>query len=82
MAEERTHVHLERSLTDRTVIDIETGRAVPFYVPTYLDGRRTKAPGYYEDKYQALASTELQPARGEREVPRRGGLSRLRTFGF
>jgi hypothetical protein len=81
-AEEREHIGLEHPLGSRTVIDIETGRAVPFYVPTYLDGRMTKAPGYYTDKDEALAASELQPEGAEREVATRGGLRQSRTCGF
>ena len=82
LAEERTHVQLERVLGNRIVTDIETGRAVPFYVPTYLDGRLTSAPGYYTSEDEALAACELQPEPGAQPVARRGGLQRLRTCGF
>ncbi len=82
LAEERAHIDLEQSLRGRTVLDLETGRAVPFYVPTYLDGRRTRAPGYYIDEDAALAACELQPKEWDRHVARRGGLSQLRTLGF
>jgi hypothetical protein len=81
LAEERTHVQLEEVLGNRLVIDIETGRAVPFYVPTYLDNRLTCAPGYYNDEDEAIAAAELQPELGAQPVARRGGLP-LRTCGF
>jgi hypothetical protein len=82
LAEERAHVGLERPLGGRTVIDLETGEPIPFYVPTYLDGRRTQAPGYYTDEQEAIAAGELQPDGEGREVAVRGGLSQYRTFGF
>lgn len=46
-AEERTHAYLNAPLGVRTVIDFETGKPVPFYVPSWLNGHRTKAPGFY-----------------------------------
>jgi hypothetical protein len=81
-AEERTHVQLEGVLGDRIVTDLETGRAVPFYVPTYHDGRLTCAPGYYTNEDEALAAGALQPEAAARPVARRGGLPHIRTCGF
>lgn len=82
LAEERTHVQLECVLGNRIVTDIETGRAVPFYVPTDLDGRLTCAPGYYTNENEAVAAGELQPEATARPVARRGGLPQIRTCGF
>ncbi len=58
-AEERHHVWLEVPLRDRSVIDRQTGRPMPFYVPTFWNGQPTKAPGYYTDLDAARAGWEL-----------------------
>jgi hypothetical protein len=82
LAEERTHVYLDRPLGDRKVIDLETGCGVPFFVPTYTNNRLTKAPGYYTSEAEALAAAELQPEDRAQPVEMHGGLHRYRTFGF
>jgi hypothetical protein len=82
-AEERTHTYLEAPLGDRTVIDFETGKPIPFYVPTWLDGHRTKAPGFYTERQEAIAGGELLP-RSEDCSPLvlRDALARTRTIGW
>jgi hypothetical protein len=79
-AEERTHAYLQAPLAGRPLLDFETGEPVPFYVPTWLDGHRTKAPGYYTDRREATAGAELLP-RSEDDGPLRvrGALARSRA---
>lgn len=36
------------------MVDYETGKPMPFCVPTHENGRPTKAPGYYTDREAAL----------------------------
>lgn len=55
---------------------------MPFYVPTYYDGMRTVAPGFCTDQEEAIAASELEPDDRSRPIIRRGGLPRMRTFGF
>jgi hypothetical protein len=79
-AEERTHTYLQEPLAARPLLDFETGEPVPFYVPTWLDGHRTKAPGYYTDRREATAGAELLPRREDDSPLRvRGALARSRA---
>jgi hypothetical protein len=82
-AEGRTHAYLDAPLADRTVIDFETGKPVPFYVPTWLNGHRTKAPGFYTERQEAIDGAELLP-RSEDDSPLevRNALARSRTIGW
>jgi hypothetical protein len=82
-AEERIHAYLDAPLADRTVIDFETGKPVPFYVPTWLNGHRTTAPGFYTERQEAIAGAELLP-RSEDDSPCvvRNALARSRTVGW
>jgi hypothetical protein len=80
LAEERTHVYLQAPLAGRPLIDFETREQVPFYVPTWLDGHRTKAPGYYTDRQEAIAAAELLPrSEDDRPLRLRGALARSRS---
>lgn len=82
-AEERTHAYLDAPLDDRMLIDSETGKAVPLYVPTWLDGHRTTAPGFYTQRQEAIAGAELLP-RSEDDSPLvvRNAMFRSRTIGW
>jgi hypothetical protein len=82
-AEDRTHVYLDATLAERTVIDFETGKPIPFYVPTWLDGHRTTAPGFYTERQEAIAGAELLP-RSEDDSPLvvHNALARSRTIGW
>jgi hypothetical protein len=82
-AEERHHVWIETPLGDRTVLDHETGRPMPFYVPTYWNNRPTKAPGYYTDPDAARAGWELVEDIDDRETrPRHNAPRWSRTLGY
>ena len=82
-AEERTHAYLDAPLDDRAVIDFATGKAVPFHVPTWLDGHRTKAPGFYTQRQDAIAGAGLLP-RSEDDSPLvvRNAMARSRTISW
>jgi hypothetical protein len=82
-AEERHHVWIETPLGDRTVLDYQTGKPMPFYVPTYENNRPTKAPGYYTDPDAARAGGELVEDINDREPRRRHNAPRRsRTLGY
>lgn len=82
-AEERHHVSIEAPLGGRVVLDHETGRPIPFYVPTYESGRPTKSPGYYTDPDAARAGRELVEDITDRQARRRRNAPRLsRTLGY
>jgi hypothetical protein len=82
-AEERHHVSIEAPLGDRTVLDHQTGRPMPFYVPTHDNGRPTKAPGYYTDPDAARAGRELAEDTNECETRcRHNAPRRSRTLGY
>jgi hypothetical protein len=80
LAEERTHAYLQAPLAGRPLIDFETGEPVPFYVPTWLDGHRTKAPGYYTDRQEVIVAAELLPrSADDRPLRIKGALARSRS---
>lgn len=82
-AEDRTHADLREPLNGRPLIDFETDEPIPFYVPTWRHGHRTKAPGYYTEREQAIAAAELLPrSEDDRPLFVKGGLARSRTLGF
>jgi hypothetical protein len=82
-AEERIHAYLDAPLADRTVIDFETGKRVPFYVPTWLNDHRTKAPGFYTERHEAIAGAELLPhSEDDSPLVVRNAMARSRTIGW
>jgi hypothetical protein len=82
-AEERHHVSIEAPLGDRVVLDHETGAPMAFYVPTFQNGRPTKAPGYCTDPDAARAGRELVEDIDDCQPRRRRNAPRWsRTLGY